>query len=280
MARSTKKINTISAVVKGNLCTVTLPLGKSYDHLMIEYSGVTLAQLKNIRIKINEDVIQEFKDGNALKEFNAYYKRELTDGILDIHFKQPEMKTLAEQRMFSLGTANGIPQTPEQVALMPAVQAASVTFEIDAGATAPVIACSAQQSDPAPLGNIVKVKRYPIVLQPGTNEFDHLPKGVDSRIKAVHVVSAAVVEKIMPVIDESEQNDLSQTLIKKLQRAHNRTPQANFATIDFTMEGDMKQSIPLKAVRDLRFRVECAADTTPSTSAELLVEYIDTLKGA
>ncbi|OEG72319.1 hypothetical protein BEL05_04910 [Shewanella colwelliana] len=280
MARTLKTISTISAVVAGALVTITLPLGATYDQVLLGYTGVTLAQIKNIRVKVNNDVIQEFADGQALADFNKYYKRNSVAGLLDFYFKQPEMKTLAEQRMFGLGTANGMPKTPEQVPLMPAVTSATITFEIDAGAAAPNITCSAIQSDPAPLGNIIKFKRFPLSLNAGTNVIDNIPKGFDARIKAIHIVTAATVEKIVTKVDGTEIAELKQTIVEKIQVDNGRAPQADIYTTDYVMEGDMKQSISLLNVRDLRFHVECAAGTGASTYGEAVVEYIDTLKGA
>lgn len=280
MARSMKTISTISAVVAGALVTITLPLGRTYDQVLVGYTGVTLAQMKNVRVNVNNDVIQEFKDGQALADFNKYYKRNSVAGTLDFYFKQPEMKTLAEQRMYGLGTANGIPQTAEQVPLMPAVTSVTITFEIDSGASAPNITCSALQSDPAPLGNIVKFKRYPMSFNAGTNEIDNIPKNFDARIKAIHVMTAATIDKMTTLVDSTEIAELKQTLVEKIQVDHGRAPQTDIYTADFTMEGDMKQSLPLLGVRDLRLRVECAAGTTASTYGEVVVEYFDTLKGA
>ncbi|QBF81263.1 hypothetical protein EXU30_00060 [Shewanella maritima] len=278
MSRNHININTISAVVAGALCTITLPVGATYDQLSIE-TNIPLAKMKNIRVNVNNDVVEEYKDGTVLAAVNKYYKREVVDGIVDLHFKKTEMKTLSEKRQFCLGTKNMQPQTAEQVPFMPAITSVTVTFEIDASVAAPTVAVTALQSDAVPFGNFIKVKRLPVTLSAGTNEIDNIPKGYDAHIKNVFLVTDATVDKVTVIRNSTEEKNVKQSIAEKVQRENGRAPQAGYYAVDFCGEGDIKQALQLKDVRDLRFRVECDAGTAAATYGELVIEYVDTLKG-
>ncbi|MCS6238012.1 hypothetical protein G3495_23445, partial [Shewanella baltica] len=92
--RTTVKLPSFSNVAAGNTATLELPIGRTYDKIHIAYTGVTLAQMKNIRLEVNGKAILEFKDGQALADYNKFYKRNTANGILDLHFKRDELKTL------------------------------------------------------------------------------------------------------------------------------------------------------------------------------------------
>ncbi len=285
MARSQKKISTISAIVAGSIATITLPLGATYDQIKIRHKGMTLAQMKNVRLNVNGKVVSEYKTGVELDALNKFYGRLVVAGVLDFHFNQPEMKTLPEKRMFGLGTASpdGVripfPVNAVEEKLMPAVQSVTITFDIDAAATNPSIEVAAIVSNPVPMGQLVKVKRYPKLLSAGVNEFDDLPKNRNAKIKAVHLVTAATIEQCSVFRNGTEITQLDYEWVKHLQREHDRIIQPNYYTTDFVLEGDMKQALDLMNVNDLRLRIETADDTTASTYCEVIVEYFDVLEG-
>ncbi|WP_025822960.1 major capsid protein P2 [Shewanella marina] len=271
MARSFVKLPSFSNVSKGNTATLELPLGRTYDKIYVNYTGVTLAQLKNIRIEVNGKAILEFKDGQALANYNKRYGRNTAANVLDFHFKRDELVTLAEKRMFGLGTAS--------VQGHPTIANVTLRVEIDAAATSPKLEAHAIQSNPSPIGYITKVKNFPVALNAGVTEIDKLPRPASARIAAIHVITDATVEKLEVEIDSIKVFDMPKTLAEKIQVDHDRAPQSGQVSADFILEGDLKQAIPLQGLQDFRLRVETASNTPAATAATVVVEYFDGLAG-
>ncbi|QYX66812.1 hypothetical protein K2227_11115 [Shewanella putrefaciens] len=264
--RTTVKLPSFSNVAAGNTATLELPIGRTYDKIHIPYTGVTLAQMKNIRLEVNGKAILEYKDGQALADYNKFYKRNTANGILDLHFKRDEMKTLLEARMFGLGTQSGNTGIISNVTLR---------IEIDAAATAPTLEAYAIQSDKAEIGYITKVKNFPFALNEGVTEFDKLPRPASASLAALHIVSTTPITKVELEIDSLKAFEGGKTLIEKIQVDHGRSPQAGRLTLDFVLEGDMLQAIPLAGLQDLRIRIY----TEGAGSAVLVAEYFDGLAG-
>jgi len=264
--RTTVKLPSFSNVAAGNTATLELPIGRTYDRIHVNYAGVTLAQMKNIRLEVNGKAILEFKDGTALENYNKYYKRNTAAGVLDFHFKRDEMKTLLEARMFGLGTKSGNSGIISNV---------TMRIEIDAAAAAPVLQGYAIQSDAAEIGYITKIKTFPVALNEGITEIDKIPRPASASIAAIHIVTAATVTKVELEMDSLKAFESEKALIQKIQTDHGRVPQADRVTLDFGLEGDMLQAIPLAGLQDLRIRVYTAG----AGSANVVVEYFDGLAG-
>lgn len=274
MARNFPQLPSFSNVSAGNTATLELPLGKTYDKLHVNYSGVTLAQMKNIRLEVNNKAILEFADGQALQDYNKYYGRNSVAGVLDFHFKRDEMKTLQEARAFSLGTSsqpypdgNGNMITPDQIANV------TLRIEIDAAAAAPALEAYAIQSNPAPIGFITKVKNTFVALNAGVTEIDRLVR--TARIGAIHIKSAAAITRVEVELDSMKIYELPLTLAEKIQVDHGRQPQDGLVSQDFILEGDMLQALAMAGTQDFRLRI-FSDDAAPAT---IWVEYFDGLKG-
>jgi len=264
--RTTVKLPSFSNVAAGNTATLELPIGRTYDKIHVQYSGVTLAQMKNIRVEVNGKAILEFKDGQALADYNKFYKRNTAVGVLDFHFKRDEMKTLLEGRMFGLGTKSGASGIISNV---------TMRIEIDTAATAPKLEASAIQSDSAEIGYITKIKNFPVALNTGVTEIDKIPRPASASIAAIHIVTSATVTKVELEMDSLKAFEGNKTLIEKIQVDHGRNPQTDRVTLDFVLEGDMLQALPLKGLQDLRIRVY----TDDAAAAVVVVEYFDGLAG-
>ncbi|RTR33522.1 major capsid protein P2 [Shewanella atlantica] len=267
MARNFPKLPSFSNVSASNTATLELPIGRTYDKLHVNYAGVTLAQMKNIRLEVNGKSILEFADGQALQDYNKYYGRNSVAGVLDFHFKRDEMKTLQEARAFGLGTLNveGAPQ----------IANVTLRIEIDAAAAAPVLEAFAIQSNPSPIGFITKVKNFPVALNAGTTEVDKIPRPNTARIAAIHVKTAATVTAIEVELDSMKIYELPKTLAEKVQVDHGRAPQGGLISQDFILEGDMLQALAMQGIQDFRIRV-LSDDAAP---AVIVVEYFDGLAG-
>ena len=267
-----QKLPTISTVVKGETAVLTCPIGATYDQIIIKHTGVTAAQIKNIRVLANSKLLLEFKSGTDLNKFNDRYEYSLTAGFLDFHFKRDEMKTLLEQRLLSLGTSNMFEGGDIITSL-------TIEFDIDGAATAPVMKAFAYQSDVAPFGICTKIRNVPLAISAGDNEIDNIIMAPNSRLLAVHLVTGATIEHLKVQRNGATLLDLPTELIAKLNKANGRKAQVDWDSVDFALEGDVKQAISCDNVQDFRFTITAAEDTNASTSAYLIVEYVTGLPG-
>ncbi|MDO0946638.1 major capsid protein P2 [Chromohalobacter israelensis] len=266
--RQTVRLPSLANVAAGGTATLNMPLGRTYEKLILSYSGVTRAQLKDLKLLIDGKPILEYETAEQLASINKYYGRHDAAGYITIWFVRPEMNALEQQRVTGLGTGlNG----------KGVIQTLQLEVDIDAAAENPVIDARAVQSDPKPLGVMTKVKRF--VYSSATSgqfEIDNIPKG--PRLAAVHFIkSAGDITRI-----EVEQNSRKivegdKGLLQYLQSESGRTPQPQFLAVDWLQEGDLGQTIVTNpnVIQDQRFRLTLA---TPG-AVTVLVEYLDGYDG-
>jgi hypothetical protein len=260
MARQFKSQNSFSNVSAGSTATLQLPLGATYDSLHVKYSGVTLAQLKNIEVRINGKVIQSFIDGNRLQDINKHYKRNIKSGVLTIWFVRPEMDNVSLRRMTAIGTAD--------------VATFDLRVDIDAAATAPVLTAFAIKSNQSALGMITKIKRFPASsATSGLKEIDNIPR--EGRIAAVHLFKSDI-SKAEVEVNERPVYDFDKALGAGVQVDHGRNPNSSKHTsVDFTLEGDPSQALVVQGAND--FRIRTTLDT--SGAFDIVVEYLTAFDG-
>lgn len=265
--RMTVKLPSLANVAKGSTATLNCPIGRTYDKIIFDHTGVTLAQLKNLRVEVDGKPIQEFKDAKQLVDLNKYYGRHDGAGRFTLWFTRPEMQSLDHQRVTRMGTGHkgvGVVQTLQ------------ISMDVDAAATSPVITAHAVQSDPSPLGMITKVKQFVFSsATAGSFEVDSIPKG--PRMLAVHLfkpdVKRVEVEQNSRKITEG-----SKELLEYLQREVGRVPMnAQATSIDWTLEQDLYNSLETtpELIRDQRFRL----DLDSPGEIRFLVEYLDGYQG-
>lgn len=269
--RMTVKLPSLSNVSAGSTATLNAPPGRSYDRVIFSYTGVTRAQLKNLRVEIDGKPIQEYKDVVQLVDLNGYYGRHDEDGYFTLWFSRPEMNSLDHQRVTRLGTGIGSGENASGV-----VQTFQISMDVDAAAAAPVIEAHAVQSDPSPLGYFTKVKQFVFSsATAGAFEIDSIPKG--PRVLAIHFFKPDVGRV------EVEQNSRKITeggkgLLEFLQKESGRIPMTAKATsVDYTMESDLYNSLETRPdmIRDQRFRLTLASPG----EVRVVVEYLDTFAG-
>jgi len=235
MARKFNQLPSWSNVAPGSTATLQIPIGVTYDSIHIKYSGVTLAQLKNLELRINGKVVQSYIDAVRLQDINKHYKRNIKTGVLTLHFVRPEMDNVALRRMTALGTAD--------------VSTLDIRVDIDAATLAPVLEAHAIKSPQSALGMITKVKRFPASsATSGLKEIDNIPK--EGRLAAVHFFKADI-SKVQIEADSVLLYDVDKTLAAGYQVDHGRNPNAlKHTTVDFHLEGDPTQALIVEGVRD------------------------------
>jgi len=265
MSRNVKVLSALSNVSAGSTATLELPLGHTYDQITFEYSGVTPEQIKNIKLNINGKAVQSYKSAVRLNQLNAYWKRPVTAGFLDMHFVRPEMTNLEYRRLYALGTAD--------------VATVDITFDIDAAAVNPVIQAQAVLSPNTPLGLITKVKEFPVSsATAGEKEIDNLPKR--ARVGAIHLMGKSDINKIEVEVDSYKVYEATKVRGEKLQSDANRTPLgADGTSIDFIREGNPFNALVLRSgkvsVQDFRIRPTLGT----AGAFDAVVEYFDEYAG-
>ncbi|WP_163557150.1 major capsid protein P2 [Halomonas sp. NO4] len=267
--RLTQRMPSLSNVSAGGTATLNMPIGRTYERLILAYSGVTRAQMKQIRLLIDGKPVIEFADAEQAAALNKYYGRHDSAGHLTLWFVRPEMQRLEHQRLTGIGTGdregNG------------RVSTLQLELDIDAAAANPKITAHAVQSDPKPLGMLNKIKRFTYSsATAGTFEIDNIPRG--PRLMAVHFkktaddVSRVEVEQNSRKIVEGDK-----ALLQFLQKEAGRTPQATYLAVDWTQEGDVYQSIATdpREIQDQRFRLTLET----AGAVDVLVEYLDNFAG-
>ena len=260
MARKFNTLPSLSNVQAGSTATLIAPIGVAYHCIHLEYSGVTLAQMKNIEVKVNGKTLQEFADAQRLQDINKYYSRNVEAGIITIWFERPEYDNLALRRSTILGTAN--------------VSTLQISMDIHADATAPVIKAYATVSPNRPLTSLTKIKRWVVSNSvAGVKEVADIPR--EGRMPVMFFfkddISSADVS-----INSVKVYEISKGLGEKIQRDYGRTPDASkFTAVDFHLEGDPAQALAVQGVAD--FRIRPYFDT--AGSADLVVEYLSSFDG-
>jgi hypothetical protein len=253
--RRTELLPSLSNVAAGAQCTLNCPVGFTYDQIKLSYSGVTDAQAKNIRVKVNGKTIQEFKDFAEIDSINKYYGRNVQSGFCTLFFNRPEMATPGVQRLTGLGTLD--------------VATLTVEIDIDAAAASPAIVATAVLSEPQPLGLIAKVRAFPrSFATTGQQDIDSIPRA--DRIAAIHFIKSDV-SNVEVKLNSTVVYNATKSIGADIQKDYDRVPQtSDMTTVDFLLEGDITQALIMKGVQD--FRVQPTNDTTGEIRT--VVEYL------
>jgi hypothetical protein len=258
--RSFEPLKKIENVVKGNTATIQLPINNTYDRIYLQIAGVTKAQIKNIRLELNGRLVFDHKDALRMEEIDAYYKRNIETDVIAIHFNEDDLtRTFEEGAFFGLATYG--------------LQTATISFDIDAAATAPAIKAYAEKSEPFGASGqwIKKTRTYPFSVAAGLNELTTIPRPDGASIKAIHLRKSDVTAAEL-VIDNTKWFELDKAINEQMQKRYGRQPDADLLSIDFMLQGKLSECLPLtNAIQDMRLRATC----TTGGTLEVVVEYYD-----
>lgn len=80
--KTTRRMPSFEAVGAGQTATLRLPIGLTFHQVWIEFAGVTLAQMDQIRLVANGQPIHNWGTGTELDRLNQYEGRSAAAGIL------------------------------------------------------------------------------------------------------------------------------------------------------------------------------------------------------
>jgi hypothetical protein len=262
MPRITRELPSWSNVTAGSTATLELPKNLSYHLIHVYFSGVTLAQMKNIRLEINGKPVKQWADGNRLNMENTHYGRgAATADCLPIFFTREELATLDQRRVCAIGTEG--------------VQTLTLLIDIDAAATSPSLDATAVYGPKAPVGlytHIVEFQKSSSVS--GEVEIDNIPMRKGAAIAAIHIYKTDVTSAKLEV-NGGIVFDMTKTGAAKLQTDYGRTPQSSDKmSLDFLLEGDLAQAVQLANIDDFRLKVNIATAGSFTIGVEYLEQYM------
>lgn len=256
-------------VVAGQTATLRLPIGLTYHQLWTTFTGVTLAQMNEVRLVANGQVVQRFGSGTLLDSYAQFEGRSSAVGavsIICIDLDRFGMRTRAGEEFTALGT--GLPSDPTPVTTL------SLEIDIDAAAAATTLVTRAVQSVPRALGLIKKIRTF--TYNPaGAIDFEiaDLPKG--DLINQIYIdFSAGNLSRLTIERDNFRVFDRGDDLNERIQTDGIRVPQASQYVYDPTENGNGSESLVTEGVNDLRFTLTHSAAAT-DTIAVVYIGGID-----
>jgi hypothetical protein len=269
--KTTRKGQSFESTGRGATSVTRLPIGLSFERILVPFSGVTLAEMTEARIIANGETIRTFRDLTKLDVINQFDGMQAVDGILVFNFVRHGLRTRSGEEFTKLGTGAPRSETnPNPIT--------TLALEIDVSASAvevPVFGIPKLHQDlPSATGAILKTKQYNYSpTGGGIFEIADLPKGeLVNRIfffTPNNLIKSLEVERdnFVSFSRSTAENEL-------LQREGFRVPQTGVWVYDPTENGNGSEGLPTANVHDLRFRL----DMVSAETIEVVVETISTLQ--
>lgn len=270
MSKISIKLPPFSGVIAGSTAVANLAIGRRYHSLNLFYSGATLAQLNEIRVIANGEVIHRYS-GDQRDTMNKFDSRDAAAGILIIPFDRYRLNTRVGKEMTALNTGS-----QDEKGRM--ISTLSVEVDIDGAAVAPVLSLRAVQSErlSGGPGVILRVKKRDISLIDGL-EMENLAGGINGQnpaaqmlnkiyLGSANVTDALILRDNFTMFDRDKaENDFEQN-------NGERVPQAGYFVIDPTEAGDGGEPYQLEGYQDFRIRLAASGAANMTVITEFLGE--------
>lgn len=250
-------------VAANGLATVSLPIGMSYNKIILALGGgaFTKSMITNIKVKLNGKTVWE-NTGARLDSQNTYRGMSAAASYLVIDFTEPRAKIMAEQYLGNYNTAQGV---------------SSLTVEITiAGATTPTLDSYAELGPPAPLGIIAKQ----ILFTSSNNGAGKFPvKLIDlanrgAIIKRAHFAHGGNLTMLEVKKNGIVIHDNIPTAVNSFWQAdYQKTAQTNLYTFDPCADNNYANAIKTADMVSLEFNPTFSASDTIT----VVLETLDTL---
>lgn len=249
-----------SNVAASGVASVSLPVGMSYNRIILQLGGTTFTKsmITNIKVRVNGKVVLE-NTGARLDLMNQYRGIAASANFLTIDFTEPRAKTMAEQYIGNINTAKGV---------------SSLTIEVTiAGATAPTLDSWAELGPPAALGVIAKQIPFTSSFG-GAGKFPFKLIDVANKgaiVKRTHFahggnMSALEVKKNGIVIFDN----VPAAVNTFWQGEYQKTAQANLYTFDPCCDNNYSNSIKTADMVSMEFNPTFSAADTVTAVIEVL----------
>lgn len=272
MARIETRMPDAEGVTAGQTATFKLPIGRRFHQLTLEYTGVTLAQMTEIRLLLNGKVTQRFS-ATERDEMNRTDLLPAANGILILPFDRQKLKTRDGEELTAINTGSFDDQGR-------GINSFHVEIDIAGAASAPAFKLWATQS-PALAGGsgtVMHITKRPYTLA-GAGEFqisDMVKGGATSMAinrlffkPSANNITRMEIERDTRTIWERPANINARALVT----AGTRAVVGDYFVVDKTEAGYGGDPIELVGVND--FRYIGVADG--AMTVQVITEYLGAL---
>jgi len=273
MARITKRMPTPTGVGKGETALAKLPIGNRFHRLFLIYSGVTLAEMTEIRILANAKTIHRYS-ATERDVLNQYRGLDAAAGILEIPFDRQDLLTRKGQEETAINTGSQNPNSGQ------IITALNLEVDVDKDAVGTpsfqVYAEISDRIDGGP-GTVLHVKKHTrSAAGAGELEIADLPfnQRTAMGLNAVFMkpsandISKIVVERGLYKVFER-----TKALNERIQTNGYRYPQAGWHAVDFTENRFGGNTLNLVGYQDFRYLL----DMTGAAQLNIISEYMGQL---
>lgn len=249
-----------SNVVASGVATVSLPVGMSYNRIILELGGTsfTKAMITDIKVRLNGKVIFQ-QTGSRLDLINSYRKRASSANYLVIDFTEPDAKDMAEEYIGNLNTAQGV---------------SSLTLEVTiSGATAPTLNSYSELAPPQPLGVIAKQLLFTTSFG-GAGKYPFKLIDVANRgaiVKRVHFAHGGNITNLEVKKNGIVIFDNIPTAANTFyQLDYNKVAQTNLYTFDPCLDNNYTNAIKTADMVSMEFNITTSAADNVTATLEVL----------
>lgn len=266
-----------TAVAAGQTASWDVPIGLRYHEFRLTYSGVTLAQMTQIRLVINGETIHRYS-GDQRDKLNQYDGRAAAAGILTIPLDRYSLYRQDGEELTALRTGvadkNGL-----------SINSCKIEIDVSGAAAAPAITINATASDnPAGgAGVIMRVLPFPRNFgASGDVEWADLPnanQGSKYLVLNRTAFFASNITKLEFSRDNKRVSQLTKALNERQQVDGVRVPQSGLWVFDPTYDGYDFEGVSLvqpdgkTPYADVRYLLSLSG----SENITALVEYLGNL---
>lgn len=236
----------------GQTARTKLQIGWAYHRALVTYAGVTLAQINEVRVLANSEVIARIV-GADLDSINQHDGRAAAGGILTIPFDRYGLLNRTAEEETALVT--GTPDKDGRI-----IKTLDLEIDVDAAAVGTALSASVEISRPRPgkgPGTILRTEKHIRAIGgAGELQINDLPKG-DEKHMALNKLSIKSAQASRVVIKRDNVVIFDRTATQN-NRALNdgvRTAQANWFIVDTTEMGYGGDVIDLVGVNSLEIAV-------------------------
>lgn len=255
------------SVAAGQTATLKLPIGNRYHELQLAYTGVTLAQMTEIRIYANGKAFQTFSATDR-DNFNQFDGLSAAAGILKIPFDRQGLKTLAAMEETAIDT--GVDRTGKGER----INSFYIEIDIATGAAAPALNMTATVSESYEegVGTVLHIKRDTRTFGgAGSMDISDLAYGKSTSVALNRVWFKPTAGQLNSIRIERNQTVLferNKALNEFIQGDGERVPQAGYQVVDRTERGIGGDPIALVGAQDFRYIIETSAAMTVTIFSE------------
>ncbi|MEO0411834.1 MAG: major capsid protein P2 [Pseudomonadota bacterium] len=174
MNRDTITLSPFQGVAADSTAQAQMAVNYRYHEILLAYAGVTLAQMTEIRLYANGEVIHRYS-ATERDKINQHDGRAAASGVLIIPFDRYNLLQREAEEALALNTGIGAAGPGAN-----AIESFRIEVDIAAGATAPVLSMKGVVSAPLPggAGVIKRVLKQTRALAASENQIQDLAPGI------------------------------------------------------------------------------------------------------